>query len=368
MKRISWITPEWFLDVDLPVIRYLKSNYDIRLIIVFPYDNVIDYQDYVKSFLGINKTNVEIINFQLMNRTRSLKNIIDYNRIISIAKSFSPDIYYISFMGMPYALPLYQFRLPKEKCVVACHNVSTPKGAKNEKIAELYKNWWLKVFKNIQVFSQGQYKVLMSGFEGKNVLLAPLMIKDYGAVKNSNRDDSVIKFLFFGNIVEYKRLDILIKAANILGDKCIGKFKVVIAGKSKNWDYYSAMIEHPELFETRIERIPNEEVADLFAMSHYFVMPYQDIAQSGAITVAFRYNVPTIVSDIPQFKEFVVENETSLSFKSQDAESLASVMQYTIEHHHEIYDSLCRNQKNFVDANFSDKSIVAKYKDYFERL
>ena len=184
------------------------------------------------------------------------------------------------------------------------------------------------------------------------------MLKDDGMPNKTKTEDGKIRFLFFGNVVKYKRLDLLIEATNILAKRNISNFQVTIAGKAKNWNDYQVLIEHPELITTRIERIPNEDVADLFAENNYFVMPYQDIAQSGAITVAFNYNIPTIVSDIPQFKEFVEDGVTSLSFKSEDAISLADTMQYAIEHHTEIYNSLRENQKKLVEEKFSETSIV----------
>lgn len=366
MKKISWITPEYFIDVDLPVIKYLRKCFEIRLILVLPAKGI-DNKKYVQSFLGDNG-GVDIHYVYLQGRARSLRNISCYNKIISIAKAFQPDFYYISFMGMPYALPLYMFRLSIKKCIVPCHNVSTPKGATNEKMAEVYKNWWLKTFKNIQVFSQSQYKILTNLHRNKNILMAHLMIKDYGNPTIAYPQDDIIRFLFFGNVVRYKRLDLLLEAVNILYDRGISNFKLIIAGNCKTWESYSGLIKHKNLVETRIERIPNEDVANLFAQSHYFVMPYQDIAQSGAITVAFRYNIPTIVSDIPQFKEFVVEGKTTLTFESQNANSLADSMQYAIKHHKEIYLKLCKNQKKFVDKHFADDVIIGKYVDFFKGL
>lgn len=367
MKKISWITQEGFIDVDIPVIRYLKEWYDIRLIIVIPYGSTISYDGYISSVLN-NSNHVMLEFFYLKSRARSFKNFKDYYHIIFKAKSFKPDLYYISFTGMPYGLPLLWTMLPIKKSVLPCHNVSTPRGATNERYAEIYKNLCLKAFDNIQVFSEGQYKVLSSMHSNKNVLLAYLMLKDYGEPTIKKRDDGIVRFLFFGNIVSYKRLDLLIEATNILVKRGVKDFCVTIAGKSKNWEQYETKIDYPEFYKIRIERIPNEDVANLFAESHYLVMPYQDIAQSGAITVAFRYNVPTIVSDIPQFKEFVVDGETTLSFVSMDATSLADTMEYAISHHQEIYKALCQNQRKLVEEKFADGTIIGKYREFLDNL
>lgn len=270
---------------------------------------------------------------------------------------------------MLYRYTLYKLRLPIKKCVVPCHNVSTPKGASSEKKAEVYKNLWLRTFKNIQVFSESQLSVLKSMHTDKNILLAYLMLKDYGVPHGVVLpQNDKIGFLFFGKIVKYKRLDLLLEAVNILVERGEERFCVTIASNCKDWTQYSELIKYPEFVKTRIERIPNEDVAGLFALNHYCVLLYQDIAQSGAITVAFQYNLPTIVSDIPQFEEFVIDGKTSLSFKSLDALSLADVMQYAIENHAKLYDELKGHQKELIAEKFADENIVRKYKDYFEQL
>ena len=127
-------------------------------------------------------------------------------------------------------------------------------------------------------------------------------------------------------------------------------------------------IEHPEIYDLDIMRIPNEVVADLFAESDYFVMPYQDIAQSGAITVAFRYNLPVLCSDIEQFSEFVTDGVTGFTFKSQDEQALADKMEWILNNHQQIYNSVKANEQKFVDENLSLASIVNKYKAFFDAL
>lgn len=367
MKKISWITPECFIDVDVPVIAQLRQYFLIRLILVVP-EKGIDYKNYVNGFVG-DTQNVEIVYVYEKARLRSPKNLFLYNKIVSIAKAFNPDFYYISLMGMPYALPVYKLRLPVGRCVVPCHNVTTPKGANSEMKADVYKNLWLNTFKNIQVFSECQYEVLKSRYKNKNVLFAYLMLKDYGRPNMKvKKDDGIVRFLFFGNIVRYKRLDLLLEASNILIERGEKRFKLTIAGNCKSWREYEELIKYPEIVDTRIERIPNEDVADLFATNDYCVFPYQDIAQSGSITVAFQYNLPTIVSDIPQFQEFVIDGKTSLSFRNQDADSLADTMQFAIDHYADLYDTLKSNQKSLVGEKFSDEAIVKKYKEYFDAL
>ena len=72
--------------------------------------------------------------------------------------------------------------------------------------------------------------------------------------------------------------------------------------------------------------------------------------------------------DIPQFDEFIINDETGYRFRTEDENSLADALQYAIDHHNDNYDQLKANLQRFVDREFSLDSIVAKYTDFFENL
>lgn len=369
-KTISWITPSSLIDVDLPIIKQLQHHYKINWQIVIANKSSIDYERYVYDTMQ-NSDTVNLSFVYLRYRNRDPRNIVDYIQIVNNAKKEKPSIFYISFFAMPYGIFIYRLLLPIKRCVIACHNVSTPKGASSESFTRIYTDWVLSTFNNIQVFSNGQKEVLESRYCKKNVLMAPLAIKDYGEseIRIDKDDAGLIKFLNFGNIVDYKRVDLLIEVGNKLYEKGVRNFKIVIAGKCGIWESkYASLIKYPDVFELYIKRIPNEDVADLFAQSHYFVLPYQDIAQSGAITVAFRYNLPTIVSDIPQFEEFVENNVTGITFKNGSADDLADKMKYLIDNHAEIYSYLSRNQAEYVEKELSLQSIINKYVEYLDKI
>ncbi len=371
MKTISWITADFFIDVDLPIIAKLQEDYQIFWQIVIGYNVKIDYEQYVNLLIPERSANLTISFVHELCRHRDPRLFLSTRKSIKRAKECHPDLYYISGFFAPWGLPLLRFMLPVERVVMACHNVSTPKGATNARMAKWNMNYVLRNFKNLQVFSKSQHRVLDSMCSGKNVLEAPLALKDYGTPTTTGlaKEDGVIRFLNFGIIRDYKRVDLLIEAACQLYERGYRNFRVLIAGSCDDWEgRYAPLIRHPEVFELDIRRIPNEEVANLFARSDYFVMPYQDIAQSGAITVAFCYQLPTLVSDIPPFREFVEDGVTGLTFASGDAAALSEKMRYLLENHDQIYLQLKQQQAEFVRKHFSLESIVAKYKAYFDRL
>ena len=371
MKTISWITADYFIDVDLPVISKLKNSFRIFWQITIGRNISIDYENYVKMIIPDFGDNL-VVNFVYEKyRRRNPMSLISDISVISRAKVYRPDIYYVSGFMAPWGLPMLKLLLPMKKVVMACHNVSTPKGATRSRLAEVNISFVLRNFINIQVFSKGQHKALDDRCSGKNVLEAPLALKDYGkpAKERDRAEKGLVRFLSFGIVRDYKRLDILIEAACLLYERGYSDFRVRIAGSCNDWTTrYEPLIRYPQIFELDIRRIPNEEVADLFAVSDYFVMPYQDIAQSGAITVAFQYNVPVIVSDIPQFHEFVQDGINGLFFANGDVSALAEKMLYVLENNDTLAPDLKRNQAEIVRKELSLDSIVEKYKAYLEKI
>jgi len=276
------------------------------------------------------------------------------------------DIYYIDLPGLPYFMPLLRLFLNPNKTVIALHNVSIPKGAQNEILSKIYNHFTLSFFTNFHVFSKSQKDYLVDKHKKKKVMYAPLALKDFGEF-NGEKSNEIV-FLNFGIIRDYKRIDTLINAAIIAKKRTNIPFKVKIAGRCDNWAQYQKMIKIPEIFELKIEQIPNNEVPKLFNTSHYFVLPYQDIAQSGALTVALNYNLPIIASRLPAFEEFIEDGKTGFLIKPASIEELSEKIVYILQNHNKIYPELRSSLKKFVDDNFKREVIAERYNEFFKDL
>ena len=369
MKKIAWITPISFVDVDLPIVAELQKGVEIYWqVVVFGRLNN-DMKSYIDSQLR-EATRVKLEYVEIPYRVYDLRTFGAYRKVIKKAKSYNPDVYYTSLGTAPFGPTVYQLHWPMKKSVTACHNVSTPKGANQERYNRFHTAWLLRAFKNIQVFSESQRGILLQNYPNKNVLLAPLAIKDYGepSIPVKPFDENKVVFLFFGIISPYKRLDLLIEAAQNLYERGYKNFKVKIAGNCKTWPEYEALIKYPELFDIRIARIPNAEVADLFAGCDYFVMPYQDIAQSGAITVAYRYNLPIILSNLPQFRPYGEDGNTGFFFESNNVKDLEDKMISVLNGGMKLHEELSEGLSVFVKERYSTPAIVRKYIDFFKSL
>lgn len=363
--KIVWLTSSFLIDVDIPIVPRLQKFYDIDWIILTTSSNRDGDIELVER-TGCCKYQIIETNDIFFHP----KKFIVYKKLLKDIKSKGYDLFYFDFLGMPYFMPLAQMMLPKDRCIIAAHNVKTPKGARYYWMAKPYMEYVNRAFCRFQVFSKNQYDLLRSINKNAQILYAPLCLKNYGN-PTIEKPYSPITFLFFGNIVEYKRVDILLKAVNILCEKGISGFKVIIKGycRPNKWqEMYLPLIKYPDFVETDIRRIPNELIPNLFQESHYFVMPYQDIAQSGAMTVALQYNLPIIASNLEVFKEFMNGENDGFFFESGSADLLAETMKLAIEKHEDHYEQMRLNQARFVKETLSTEAIVQKYKQYLDEI
>lgn len=364
-KYICWITSSFLLDVDIPIVPALQADFDIDWIVLTTQANYAGDKILIKN-TGCKSYNLVIDGGIFINP----KKFFFYKRLIGELKSKDYDIYYFDTLGMPYLMPLVQTMLPKEKVIIAAHNVKTPKGARYYWMAKPYMKYVVRSFINFQVFSKNQLQLLQSLKKEANILYAPLCLKDYGN-PSIQKPTNPTTFLFFGNIVEYKRVDLLLKATRILKDRGITNFKVQISGycRPEQWaNKYANLMDGLDNVSLDNRRIPNDIIPNLFESCHYFVMPYQDIAQSGAMTVALCYNLPIIASELDTFKEFMDGKSDGYFFEVGSAEELAEVMKKALENHTEKYLQMRMEQAKKVEEKLSTPAILDMYKTYIEQL
>jgi len=366
--HVFWITPESFLDVDMPVIEQLKSKFNIYwLIIGFnrTAKNMFTKTE-VENFAKQNKIEYEIVTQKY--RFRNPLILLFYFSLINLINKFKTELVYTSYLGEPVFLSLLKVFFKKSKVVVAIHDVELHSSEKKKWIKDLYHNHSRRQYSNFHLFSESQAEIFRKTVPGKNILITPLCIKDFGKpspqcvrVKN--------QFLFFGSIHPYKGLEILIEAVNhLVHTYKLDNFSIIIAGNCSDaeWSKYKTKIVYPELFRTEIRVIKNIEIADLFCSSDYLILPYKDVTQCGPLMIAFNYTLPVIASDLQGFRDYISEGETGFLFKSNDHKKLAEIMADCINTNK--HDLLAGNMMCMANAKFSPAVISEQYSEYFENL
>ena len=357
-KKICWITPDYFLDVDAHVVPKLSPYYEIDWILISTH-NTERHSD------GLVFDEFKPREYKLKYRQRDPRIILDYYKLLLAVSKWDPDLVYVSFHGLPYFFPVVFLLLDRHKIVYGVHNVTTPTGAVNERAMRLYQRYVFNKLECFHVFSIYQLSAISQLLPNKRHYYAPLPLEDYGP-SNVIPPTDMIRFLFFGYIREYKGLVLLIKAFQDLYKVEKRHIELLIAGHCDNWEYYRARITISKGIKTRIEVIPNKDIPDLISSCHYMILPYKDGAQSAVLNLAYQYTKPVIASDIKAFKQCVIEGSTGFLFQSTSSDSLTAVMKDAILQHNRRYHILQHNIREYVEKECAIDKTITKYKLFLD--
>jgi len=114
--------------------------------------------------------------------------------------------------------------------------------------------------------------------------------------------------LYFGIVREYKGVDVLIRAAQLLKEK-VEDFHILAVGESYgNAEKYNSLItelEVGDVFTWENRFIPDSEVSTYFSASDVMALPYHSASQSGIVQMAYNFNIPVVVTDVGGLPEYV---------------------------------------------------------------
>lgn len=362
--KICWVTPDWFVDVDMPIVPNLLDRYDITWIITFPWRHNRFKEEDFKQYTSLNNLSIKFIHFKYYGLDP--RNLVFYARLKRIIRNENPDLVYLNIEpGGPLILPFYRW-LPAEKTIVTAHDGCVKSSFRHPWLAKKCFDLGYNTRKFIQLFSKGEEASFHKLRPTKKTFVIPLALKDFGKPTAKLREDFVT-FASFGNIYEDKNIVLAIKAGEKLYDKGYRNFRIVIKGRCAEWDKdYVPFIKHPELIEADLRFIDNSEIANIYARNWYGLFPYKQSAQSGAIKVALNYDKPVIVSDLPGFLEDIKDGENGYIFKNNDVDDLARVMEICINNTLEEYDRLVKNVTEFVNNKYSSEKILSQYVNMIE--
>lgn len=354
-KRICWITASYMLQVDLPILSTLSKNFDIDWF--FWGSSVSDNAGLAKAYADKNNITIKFIEcpYAFYNPMSLFLNLTTLKKL----RNKGYDAYYFDISTFPWLLFSIKKYLPSDRVVIAMHHGKIHSGMR---LKPIYRPF-LKYLNRQPFFLQYFSKLQADAFKGKDEekkYLIPLALNDFGR-PNEVPDNKKVVFTTFGNIIESKNIPLLIEAGNRLWEEYPEKFIIRIVGKGRLWDSYKSLIRHPEAFSLDIRRIPDEDIPNLFATSHYIVFPYKAVTQSGPLRIAYGYNVPVIASDLDGFKESVEENITGLLFETENVESLTHIMGQVITAHPSQYNQIKKSQSEYVRQNLSTHSVCSRY-------
>lgn len=130
--------------------------------------------------------------------------------------------------------------------------------------------------------------------------------------------------LFFGRLLAYKGLDVLLKAFRRLDP---AKFMLLIAGDG---ELPSDVSQVPNI--RLIHRfIGDEDLAMVFNQAHAVVLPYRAASQSGVAYMAFAFERPVVATRVGGLGDVVIDGENGFLVERNNVEALAAALQKIAE-------------------------------------
>ncbi len=136
------------------------------------------------------------------------------------------------------------------------------------------------------------------------------------------------RLLFFGRILHYKGLDLMLEALPVLR-KEFPKLGLEVWGTGDITPYQAAL---DAVGDVRVENrwIEEEEIPGIFAATDLAVLPYREASQSAVVATAFAVGMPCVATPIPGLCEQVADGVTGViaagNSPAEYAEAVAKVL------------------------------------------
>lgn len=154
---------------------------------------------------------------------------------------------------------------------------------------------------------------------------------DYGVTQASARTvprDRKIRILFFGRMVEYKGIGLLLEAFRLLEESGV-PVELSIVGSGDLGRYQPAIAALGAV--TVVNRwILDDEVAGFLGNADLLVLPYVEASQSGVIAAASVLGLPTVVTPVGGLCEQVVHGQSGLIADGTTAPDVARAVERLI--------------------------------------
>jgi glycosyltransferase involved in cell wall biosynthesis len=163
--------------------------------------------------------------------------------------------------------------------------------------------------------------------------------------------------LFFGNIRDYKGLDILLESLSQLRDKNI---KLIIAGNPwSGFEKYQNIINKLALnsrIRLLLEFNSDQKVSEIFRISDLVVYPYKEFeASSGAASVALDFGKPIVVTNVGGLPELV--KDIKVVAKPENILDLNNKISYALANLNRLGKDSNDIKKKFSWAKVAEKTL-----------
>ena len=213
----------------------------------------------------------------------------------------------------------------------------------------------LSITPNLITNSKSQYEELKIMYPDKKVYyhsfpsLVTKSIMDGHNVPTELKGMERPYILFFGRIEEYKGLAFLYDAF-IKTPDLHENYSLVIAGKGDL--PFERKVDNNVIIINRY--IDDTEVGYLYRSARCVVYPYISATQSGVLSLAFYFKVPTLTSDVPFFRDIMCKVGVDNMFRAGDSEDLSAKLTSLLS---KDCDEMCAREYDYYLKNYDRNAV-----------
>lgn len=175
--------------------------------------------------------------------------------------------------------------------------------------------------------------------------------------------DRPFRFLFFGRLLPYKGLDLLMDAVERI-DPAVN-FELAIVGNGDLGPLGARIAAHPRV---RLDRrwIPEQEIAGIFAAADATVVPYREASQSGVLAASYGAGLPMIATPVGGLAEQIVPFGTGLIAADMAPDGFAAAMT-RLATEPDLYTRLAASTVETAQGPLSWDRIAGQFEDVIEQ-
>ncbi len=286
----------------------------------------------IQPFLSFIHSHV-IVNSWRSLRLRNPRNVLLTKQIVDEIAGFKPDVIHFQggFLWFTIMLPL----LKQWPLITTVHDAEPHRGDHGSnriqwfmpnRFAARYSDALIVhsqyVLNKIRPLAEENATVIHHITPGDGFIYVPK-----GRIEH--RED--IDVLFFGRIVAYKGLDLLVEAVNLVACK-FADVRVCIAGEGHVPEKMRKSLSQTSGFQLINRYIAPADVADLFLSAKMVVLPYKDASQSGVVPLSYSFARPVITTTVGGLHEIVDHGSTGLHVPPDDTTALADAISFLLKH------------------------------------
>ena len=271
------------------------------------------------------------------------------------------DILHVQFLRRPkIEVPYYLFL--KRYCKKLVHTIHNPiPHEASEKDKAIHIRFY-KECDEITVHNEYSKKLMMEeyGIPEEKIVVMPIGVYTVPKIKSRcPSEGDPVQFLQFGQIREYKGLDVTLQALAKLPDEAKKRIHVTVSGKQltiKDKTDYPALARElgvDSMVTFNCEHISDEELMSQLMNANVCLVPYKMVYGSATVMMAYAYGKPLIASDIEVLKEMTDNGKTGVLFHNGDAEDMARAILECLAWQEEDYERFKRNIQEIVDSEYN---------------